>query len=159
MSFFINKLISKTNKHTNIKWKKKQWQKLSNYLKKKTVELSVPWSWGCSTALCAQVPPEESWAPGSSGTGLQDHRRYKLQSETQKQQNYVTPKVTRWQKASTRTLPTKTKATWHHQKPVLPPQQVLDNWIYDRARFEFKITLHDADRGLQDQLTDKWILA
>ena len=60
-------------------------------------------------------------------TGLQDHRRYKLQSETQKKQNYVTPKVTRWQKASTRTLPTKTKATWHHQKPVLPPQQVLDN--------------------------------
>jgi hypothetical protein len=30
------------------------------------------------------------------------------------------------QEASTRTLPTETKATWHNQNPVLPQQQVLD---------------------------------
>jgi hypothetical protein len=47
-------------------------------------------------------------------------------SSSQRQQEHLTPEITRWQKANTRILPTETKTTWHHQNPVLPPQQVLD---------------------------------
>jgi hypothetical protein len=47
-------------------------------------------------------------------------------SLTQRQHDQLTPEITRQQMASTRTVPTETKATWHHQNPVLPQQQVLD---------------------------------
>jgi hypothetical protein len=39
------------------------------------------WSLGCSTALCTQVLPGESLSPRSADTGLQAHRRDKLQLE------------------------------------------------------------------------------
>ena len=42
----------------------------------------APRRWGCSTALCALVLPGESWSPRSADTGLQTHRRNKLQPET-----------------------------------------------------------------------------
>jgi hypothetical protein len=43
--------------------------------------LSTPRALGCSRALCTQVLPGESWSLGSADTGLQTHRRNKLQSE------------------------------------------------------------------------------
>jgi hypothetical protein len=42
---------------------------------------------GCSRALCIQVPPEEIWSPRSASTGLQTHRRNKLQPETARTSN------------------------------------------------------------------------
>jgi hypothetical protein len=69
-------------------------------------------------------------------------------SSSQRQQDQLTPEITRWQKASERTLPTETKATWHHQNPVLPQQQVLDTPTHQKARFGFKITYHDDDREI-----------
>ena len=60
---------------------------------------------------------------------------------SQRQQDQLTPEITRWQKASTRTLPTETKVTWHHHNPVLPQQQFLGTPNTGKARFEFKITL------------------
>jgi hypothetical protein len=43
--------------------------------------------WGCSAALCALVLPGESWSPRNADTGLQTHRRNKLQPETAKTSN------------------------------------------------------------------------
>ena len=62
-------------------------------------------------------------------TGLQGVLTYRLagqMSHSQRQQDHLTPEITRWQKASARTLPTETKATWHHPNAVLPQQQILD---------------------------------
>jgi hypothetical protein len=55
-------------------------------------------------------------------TGLQMHRR---DNSSQRQQGRLTPEMTRWPKARARTIQTETESTWHHQKPVIPPQQVL----------------------------------
>jgi hypothetical protein len=41
-------------------------------------------SLGCSRALCTQVMPGESWSLWIADTGLQTHRRDKLQPETGK---------------------------------------------------------------------------
>jgi hypothetical protein len=48
---------------------------------------SAPRRRGCSAALCALVLPGESWSPRSDDTGLQTHRRYKLQPETARTSN------------------------------------------------------------------------
>jgi hypothetical protein len=71
---------------------------------------------GIFHSLMCTVMPGESWYPRSADTGLQAHRRDKLKPETAR------PTNTRWQKASSRTLPTETRATYHHQNPVLPQQ-------------------------------------
>ena len=55
-------------------------------------------------------------------------------SSRERQQEHLTPKITRWQKANTRILPTETKNTWHHQNPVLPPQQVLDTQKHQKNK-------------------------
>jgi hypothetical protein len=47
-------------------------------------------------------------------------------SSSQRQQEHLTPEITRWRKANTRILPTETKTTWHHQSTVLPTQRVQD---------------------------------
>ena len=58
-------------------------------------------------------PPHPKPAQGrvglarSADTGLQSHRRDKIQPETAR----LTPEMTRWQKANERTSPTETKAT------------------------------------------------
>ena len=41
-------------------------------------------------------------------------------SSSQRQQDQLTPEITRRWKARAKTLPTETKATWHHQNPDLP---------------------------------------
>jgi hypothetical protein len=69
-------------------------------------------------------------------------------SSSQRQQEQLTPEITRWQKANTRNLPKEIKATWRHQNPVLHNSK---SWIPQhtwKARFGFKITSHDADRWL-----------
>jgi hypothetical protein len=43
-------------------------------------------------------------------------------SHSQRQQDQLTPQITKWQEARARTLATETKAIWHHQNPVLPPE-------------------------------------
>jgi hypothetical protein len=43
--------------------------------------------WGCSAVLCVLVLPGESWSPRSADTGLQTHRRNKLQPETARTSN------------------------------------------------------------------------
>jgi hypothetical protein len=48
---------------------------------------SAAMRWGCFTALCALVLPGESLSPRSAGTGLQTHRRNKLQPETARTSN------------------------------------------------------------------------
>ena len=46
-------------------------------------------------------------------------------SYTQRQLEHLTPEIARWRKANIRILLTGgTNTTWHHQNPVLPPQQV-----------------------------------
>ena len=42
----------------------------------------APAGLGCSRALCIEVLPGESWSSRSADTGLQTHRRSKLQPET-----------------------------------------------------------------------------
>jgi hypothetical protein len=51
-------------------------------------------------------------------------------------------------KASARILPIETKATWHHQNPVLSQQKVLDTPTPEKQDLDLKITSHDANRGL-----------
>jgi hypothetical protein len=48
---------------------------------------SAPRRWDYSTALCALVLPGKSWSPRSADTGLQTHRRNKLQPETPRTSN------------------------------------------------------------------------
>ena len=63
---------------------------------------------------------------GLPGVLTQAYRLTGGTSSSQRQQEHLTPKITRWQKANTRILPTETKTTWHQQNPVLPPQRVLN---------------------------------
>jgi hypothetical protein len=41
---------------------------------------------------------------------------------SKRQLEYLTPELTRWQKANIRILLTETKTTWHHQNQALPTQ-------------------------------------
>ena len=92
---------------------------------------SAPWSWGFSIALCALVLPGETWAPRSPDTSFQAHRRNKLQPETTRPTNTRNSQMA---KAITETLSIETKDTWHHQNPVLPPQQVLDTSAHHKSK-------------------------
>ena len=85
--------------------------------------LSASRSWGCSIVLCVRVLPGESWFPIVL---TQAYGRKGGTSSSQRQQDKLTPEITRWRKASTRTLPTETKAIWHHQNPLLPQQQAQE---------------------------------
>ena len=57
-------------------------------------------------------------------------------SSSQRQQEHLTPEITKWWKANTTTLPTEMKTTWHHQNPVLPPQQVLGNPTNQKSKIQ-----------------------
>jgi hypothetical protein len=80
--------------------------------------------------------------------GVLEHRLAGGTSHNQRQQDQLTPEITRWQEARAKTLPTETKATWHHQNPVLPPQQALIAQHIRKARLRSKISSPDDDRGL-----------
>jgi chromosome segregation ATPase len=64
--------------------------------------------------------PERTGLPG-----VLTHRLTGGTNHSQRQQDQLTPEITRWQKANAKTLETETKASWHHQNPVLPPQRAL----------------------------------
>ena len=84
---------------------------------------------------------------GHPGVLTQAYRSIGGTSSSQRQQDHLTPEITRWQKANIRILPTESKITWHHQNPVFPPQQ---SWIPQhtgKAKFGFKIISHAAGRG------------
>lgn len=85
------------------------------------------WWWQTESFWFPYVPqlfilkscPERAIFPGVM-THLRSHfTGGKIYS--QRQQDKLTPEITIWQKASSRTYVTETKATWHHQNPVLPP--------------------------------------
>ena len=84
---------------------------------------------------------------GHPGVLTQAYRSIGGASSRQKQQEHLTSEITKWSMANARILPTDTKTTWHHQSPVLPPKQVLDTPIHQKARFVFKIISHGAGRG------------
>jgi hypothetical protein len=66
----------------------------------------------------------------------------------QRQLEHLTPDITRRWKANIRTLLTETKTTQHHQKPVPPPQWVLDIPTHLKSKIQFfKIISQDAGRG------------
>ena len=89
--------------------------------------------------LCAPSLPEESLpAESALTTGTKERvglpgvltKANRITGETsssQRQLEHQTPEITRWLKANVRILLTETKTIHHHQNPVLPPQQVLDN--------------------------------
>jgi hypothetical protein len=63
---------------------------------------------------------------GPPGVLTQAYRPIEGACSRQRQQENLKPEITRRQKANARILPTEFKTTWHHQNPVLSPQQVLD---------------------------------
>jgi hypothetical protein len=101
---------------------------------------SAPRRWSCSAALCILLLPGETWSPRSADTGLQAHRRIKLQSETAGTSN------SRKRKAKARIL---------LQKPRLlgiirtQYSHLSESWIPQhnrKVRFRFKIISHDGGR-------------
>jgi hypothetical protein len=62
---------------------------------------------------------------GLAGVLTQAYRPTGGIRSSQRQQERLTPKITRWRKTNTRIFPTENKTPWHHQNPVLPPQQVV----------------------------------
>ena len=55
-------------------------------------------------------------------------------SHSHRQQDHLTSAITRWQETRARTLATETKATWNHQKPVLPPHQTPDTTTQRKSK-------------------------
>jgi hypothetical protein len=93
--------------------------------------------------------------------GILTHRFARGKSYSQRQQDHLTWEIPRWCEARTSTSATEIKATWHHQNPVLPPQQALNipksDWFivtshYDDEKTDktewFKVTSHNNDKGL-----------
>ena len=70
-------------------------------------------------------------------SGVQIHRHAGKRSHSQRQQDQLTPEITRWTKTNTRSFPTEIKATWQHQNTVLQQKPIQDtpshrknqNWI------------------------------
>ena len=84
---------------------------------------SAPRDWAVPEPSVQNFCQERTGLPGVL---IQAYRPTKGTSSIERQQDNLTPEITRWWKANTRILPTETKITWHHQNPVLTPQQVLD---------------------------------
>jgi hypothetical protein len=74
---------------------------------------------------------------GLPGVLKQAYRPTGGMSSSQTQQEYLTPKKTRWEKANERILPTESKITWHHQDPELP-QQVLISPTHQQRKMWIK---------------------
>jgi hypothetical protein len=81
---------------------------------------------------------------GLQGVLTQAIRHTGETNSSQRQLEYLTPEITRWQKANIRKLPTETKTTWHHQNPVLPQQRVLDTPTHRKSM----ILVEDIKRTL-----------
>ena len=74
-------------------------------------------------------------------------------SYTQRQLEHLTPEIARWRKANIRILLTGgTNTTWHHQNPVLPPQQVPSPFtiVTNNIKY-FGVTLTTDVKDLYDK--------
>ena len=71
---------------------------------------------------------------GLPGVLTQAYRSTGGTSSSQRQQEHMTPEMTKQWKANIRTLPTETKITWHHLNPALLPQQVLDSPTHQKRK-------------------------
>ena len=69
--------------------------------------------------------PSLNWTcqerPGLSVVLTEAYRLTGRTNSRERQQEHLTTEIIRWWKANTRTLPTQTKTTWHHQNLVPPP--------------------------------------
>jgi hypothetical protein len=98
---------------------------------------SVPLELRLSHSPLHQNPTQErAGLPGSADTpkttGLQAHRRDKLQSETTRPTN---TRVNQMVRGKHKNLSNR-KTTWHNQNLVLLPQQVLDTLIHWKSKFQ-----------------------
>jgi hypothetical protein len=97
---------------------------------------------GCSRALCAQVLPGKSWSLRSADTGLQTHRSNKLQQEKARKSNTRDNRMVKGKcKKQTPRLLGTIRSQFSHNELSWIPQQT------GKARYRFKITSHDANRG------------
>jgi hypothetical protein len=48
-----------------------------------------------------------------------------------------TLEIIKRQEASLTTYATKTRVIWHHQNPILPPQEVLDTPSHQKSKIQF----------------------
>ena len=55
-------------------------------------------------------------------------------SSNRRQKDQLTPEKIRWQKASTGMIPKEAQATWKHENPSLPPQQVLATPTHGKSK-------------------------
>ena len=80
--------------------------------------------------------------------GVQKHRP--TEQRRWRQQDQLAAEITRGTKANTTSLPTETKATWHHQKPVLPQQEILHTKSHQIALAVLDLTLDQAGLELRN---------
>jgi hypothetical protein len=99
--------------------------------------------------------------PGGAGLpGLltQVYRIIGGTSSSQRQLENLTSEINRWWKVNVRIVLTETKTTWHHQKPVLPPQWVLDNPTPEKQDSDLKsylmMLVKDFKKGIKNSLKE-----
>ena len=121
-----------TGEHVGCRRKRGSWTgSLQSFILSQEVELIL--SPLCTFPDRGELACRECSDPGTQdraclpGVLTEANRHTEGTSSNQRQLEHLTPEITRWQKANIRILPTETKNTWHHQKPVIPPQQTLDN--------------------------------
>jgi SMC interacting uncharacterized protein involved in chromosome segregation len=91
---------------------------------------------------------------GLPGVLTQAYRPARGKSSIQRQHDQLIPEITRLQKASIRTLPTETKGTWHHQNPVLKPQQILDTPTHQKSKTDLKSHLMMLIQGFKKDVNN-----
>ena len=100
---------------------------------------TAPQSWPCATALHTQILPRENWSPRSADT--QTFRRHKPKSETARPANTRDNQEQEHKQQKPMLLGIIRTQFFHHSESWTP-QHIR------KARFWFKITSHDEDRGL-----------
>ena len=91
-----------------------------------------------------QLPVHKLYLERTGHPGVLTHRLVGVTNHDQRQQDQLKPQITTLQETSTRTQATETKATRHHQNPVLQPQQVLDTPNKPESQdFDLKIISHN----------------
>ena len=77
---------------------------------------------------------------------------------SQKQRGQVELEITTWQEARVRTQATEIKVTWHHQNPVLPPQQALNLPTHKKSKADLKphlmMMIEDFNKDINNSLKE-----
>jgi hypothetical protein len=96
--------------------------------------------------LCAQVLPGESWSPRSADIGLQAHRRDTLKPETARPTNTGDNQMVR---GKSKNLINRNQ-DYIESSEASSPTRASPGYPnkLKKTRFGFKITSHNADRGL-----------